>query len=98
MTMTEREMLRFESIFDLLTRLGFKEDQENERMVAPKGQVHVAFEQIGGRTVAEFVRWGIKDGLLLRYLTETPQMPVIPVIKVRPLGEPWLNLVRLPPP
>ncbi len=81
-------MLRFESIFDLLTRLGFKEDQENERMITLDGTRQVAFEQIGGRTVAEFVRWGLKDGLLLRYLTETPQIP----IKVRLPEKPSLNL------
>ena len=69
--MTEREMLRFESIFDLLTELGFSEDQARERMVATGGTQAVAFAQIGGRTVAEFVRWGMENGLLLPYLIES---------------------------
>ena len=60
--MTEYEMLRFESIFDLLTELGFSEDQARERMVAPGGTQAVVFAQIGGRTVAEFVRWGMENG------------------------------------
>ena len=46
--MTEREMLRFESIFDLLTELGFTEDQAHERMLAPGRAQAVAFAQIGG--------------------------------------------------
>ena len=71
--MTEREMLWFESIFDLLTELGFSEDQARERMVAPGGTPVVVFAQIGGRTVAEFVRWGMENGLLLPYLIESPQ-------------------------
>jgi hypothetical protein len=59
-------------------------------MIAPEGTRQVAFEQIGGRTVAEFVRWALKDGLLLRHLTGTPQIP----IEVRLLGKPNLNLVH----
>ena len=46
--MTERDLLRFDSIFDLLIRLGFTEDQKHERMVAPGGTHMVAFAQIGG--------------------------------------------------
>ncbi len=71
--MTEREMLRFESIFDLLTELGFTEDQAHERMLAPGRAQAVAFAQIGGQTVAEFVRWGMENGLLVPYLIESLQ-------------------------
>ncbi len=70
--MTERDLFQFDSIFDLLTRLGFTEDQEHERMVAPGGTHMVAFAQIGGRSVAEFVRWGMENGLLVPYLAQPP--------------------------
>ncbi len=70
--MTERDLLRFDSIFDLLTRLGFTEDQKYERRVALEGTQAVAFAQIGRRSVAEFVRWGMKNGLLLPYLADPP--------------------------
>ena len=70
--MTKHDLLRFDSIFDLLTRLGFTEDQEQERTVAPQGAHAVAFTQTAGRTVAEFVGWAIKTGLLVPYLAETP--------------------------
>jgi len=73
LSVTERDLLRFDSTFDLLTRLGFTEDQAHERMVAPGGARMVAFAQIGGRSVAEFVRWGMENGLLLPYLAETSQ-------------------------
>ncbi len=73
MYVTEHDLLQSDSIFDVLTRLGFTEDQEQERMVAPKGTHVVAFTQIGGRTVAEFVRWGMKTGLLVPYLAGTPR-------------------------
>ena len=62
LSVTERDLLRFDSIFDLLIRLGFTEDQKHERMVAPGGTHMVAFAQIGGRSVAEFVRWGAEGG------------------------------------
>ena len=82
---TARDLLRFDSIFDLLTRLGFTEDQKYERRVAPEGTQAVAFAQTGGRSVAEFVRWGMENGLLLPYLTDPPpQLPSAPrVLGVR---------------
>ncbi len=90
--MTEREMLRFESIFDLLTKLGFAEDQAHERMLAPGGTQAVAFAQIGGRTVAEFVRWGMENGLLLPYLIESPQqLPGERRFPCKPSACPTLN-------
>ena len=67
-SVTARDLLRFDSIFDLLIHLGFTEDQEHERMVAPGGTHMVAFAQIGGRSVPEFVRWGMENGLLVPYL------------------------------
>jgi hypothetical protein len=70
--MTERDMLRFESIFDLLIRLEFQEDRKNERMVATGGKQSVSFAEIGGRTVAEFVRWGLHNGLLISCQKERP--------------------------
>lgn len=75
--MAERDMLRFESIFDLLIRLGFQEDQKNERMIAPGGELSVSFAQIGGRTVAEFVRWGLQNGLLISGQRQMRQMRLI---------------------
>ena len=77
LSMTERDMLRFESIFDLLVRLGFQEDQKNERMITPEGEQSISFAQIGGRTVAEFVRWGLQNGLLLSGQSKMRQMRLI---------------------
>jgi hypothetical protein len=88
LSMTERDMLRFESIFDLLIRLGFQEDQKNERMVAPDGEQSVPFAQIGGRTVAEFVRWGLQNSLLIPCQRERHQLRLI---EGRFLKKPQLN-------
>ena len=81
-SVTARDLLQFDSIFDLLIRLGFTEDQKHERMVAPGGTHMVAFAQIGGRSVAEFVRWGMENGLLWPYLIEaSPQLPSAPRVR-----------------
>lgn len=76
--LTKSQMLAFESIFDLLTQLGFEEDTKGQRMVdrgvwleidsSDIGDYAIGFEQIAGRTVAEFVREGLQKGFLLDYL------------------------------
>ena len=76
--LTKSQMLAFQSIFDLLTQLGFEEDPEDQRMVdrgvwleidgSDIGDHAIGFEQIAGRTVAEFVREGLQKGFLLDYL------------------------------
>ena len=77
-TLTKSQMLAFQSIFDLLTQLEFEEDAEGQRMVdrgvwleidgSDIGDFSIGFEQIAGRTVAEFVREGLQKGFLLDYL------------------------------
>ena len=81
LTLTQPQMLAFQSIFDLLTRLGFEEDTEGQRMVDRGALVdihnqtivdgYIDFDQIAGRTVAEFVRDGLHKGFLRDYLKET---------------------------
>ena len=71
-SVTEPDSLRFDSIFDLLIRLGFTEDQKHERMVAPGGTHMVAFAQTGGRSVAEFVRWGYGERALVALSDRPP--------------------------
>lgn len=77
-TLTQPQMLAFQSIFDLLTRLGFEEDTEGQRMVDRGTWVdvhhrtiinrYIDFDQIAGRTVTEFVREGLHKGFLRDYL------------------------------
>jgi hypothetical protein len=77
-TLTKSQMLAFESIFDLLIRLGFEEDTPGQRMVdrgvwleidgSDIGDDSIGFDQIAGRTVAEFVREGLQKRFLLDYL------------------------------
>jgi hypothetical protein len=79
-TLTQPQMLAFQSIFDLLTRLGFEEDTEGQRMVDRGAWVdihhrtaadrYIDFDQIAGRTVTEFVREGMQKGFLHDYLKE----------------------------
>ena len=82
-TLTKPQMLAFVSIFDLLSRLGFEEDTEEQCMLDRGswfetddnfiGERRIDFEQIGGRTVTEFVREGLQQGFLLDYLTDEGQ-------------------------
>lgn len=77
-TLTQPQMLAFQSIFDLLTRLGFEEDPDKQRMVDRAAWVdihnqtlidrYIDFDQIAGRTVAEFVKEGLHTGFLRDYL------------------------------
>ena len=79
-TLTKSQMLAFASIFDLLSKLGFEEDTEEQCMLDRGswfdtddnfiGERRIDFEQIGGRTVAEFVREGLQQRFLLDYVTE----------------------------
>ena len=82
-TLTKAQMLAFVSIFDLLSRLGFEEDTEEQCMLDRGswfdrddnfvGERRIDFEQIGGRTVTEFVCEGLQQGFLLDYLTKEEQ-------------------------
>ena len=68
--LTKAEMLRFASIQQLLTRLGFMENQEQACMQNTETYDTVAFSQIAGKSVEEFVRRGIEDGWLKEYVKE----------------------------
>lgn len=68
--LSQAEMLRFASIQDLLTRLGFEEDQEHACLrQARQGHV-VEFDRMTGQSVPSFVSQGIRDGWLRSYLKE----------------------------
>lgn len=68
--LSQAEMLRFASIQDLLTRLGFEEDQEHACLRhARQGHV-VEFDRMAGQSVPSFVSQGIRDGWLRSYLKE----------------------------
>ena len=66
--LTEAEMLRFPSIQQLLLRLGFMENQAQACMHNPETYETIAFSQIAGRSVEEFVRRGIEAGWLAEYV------------------------------
>jgi hypothetical protein len=68
--LTEAEMLRFQSIQQLLTRLGFLENQTMSCMYNPETYDTIAFSQIAGQSVTEFVRQGLAAGWLREYLKE----------------------------
>ncbi len=68
--LSQAEMLRFASIQDLLTRLGFEEDQEHACLRhARQGHV-IEFDRVAGQSVPSFVSQGIRDGWLRSYLKE----------------------------
>ncbi len=68
--LSQAEMLRFASIQDLLTRLGFEEDQERACLrQAQHGHV-VEFDRMAGQSVPSFVSQGIRGGWLRSYLKE----------------------------
>ena len=58
------ELRRFESIQALLTRLGYADLQHVRAMVNPVTSHVIDFDKIAGRSVAEFVRWGLEIGWL----------------------------------
>ena len=66
----DEEMHRFASIQDLLTRLGFKEDQEQACLQHPQHGHVVEFDQISGQTIPTFVAKGLREGWLRTYLQE----------------------------
>lgn len=68
--LTEAEMLRFPSIQQLLLRLGFMENQAQACMHNPDTYDTVAFSQVAGRSLQEFVRLGIDAGWLAEYVRE----------------------------
>ena len=70
--LSQAEMLHFASIQDLLTRLGFEEDQKHACLrQAQHGHV-IEFDRITGQSVPSFVSQGIRDGWLRTYLQEAP--------------------------
>ena len=68
--LTKAEMLRFPSIQQLLMRLGFMENQAQACMHNPETYDTIAFSQIAGRSLEEFVRRGIEAGWLGEYVRE----------------------------
>jgi hypothetical protein len=68
--LTEAEMLRMPSIQQLLSRLGFMENQDRACMYNPETYDAIAFSQIAGRSLAEFVRRGREAGWLQGYVKE----------------------------
>ncbi len=68
--LSQAEMLGCASIQDLLTRLGFEDDQEHACLrQAQHGHV-IEFERIAGQSVPSFVSQGIREGWLRLYLQE----------------------------
>ena len=68
--LSQAEMLHFASIQDLLTRLGFEEDQEHACLrQAQHGHV-VEFDRMAGQSVPSFVSQEIRAGWLRSYLKE----------------------------
>ena len=70
--LSQEEMLRFASIQDLLTRLGFIEDQQHARLRHPDNAHVVEFDQIAGQSLAAFVTTGLQKGWLREYIQESP--------------------------
>lgn len=68
--LTEAEMLRMPSIQQLLSRLGFMENQDRACMYNLETCDVIAFSQIAGRSVAEFVRRGREAGWLQEYVKD----------------------------
>ena len=66
--LTAAEMLRFPSIQQLLMRIGFMENQDQACMHNPETYDTIAFSQIAGRSLEEFVRSGIEAGWLEEYV------------------------------
>ena len=70
--LSQEEMLRFASIQDLLTRLGFIEDQPHACLRHPHDAHVVEFDQIVGQSLTAFVTTGLQKGWLRKYRRESP--------------------------
>ena len=70
--LSQEEMLRFASIQDLLTRLGFIEDQPHACLRHPHDAHVVEFDQIVGQSLTAFVTAGLQKGWLRKYRRESP--------------------------
>ena len=70
--LAQEEMLRFTSIQDLLTRLGFIEDQQHACLRHPHDAHVVEFDQIAGQSLTAFVTSGLQKGWLRKYRQESP--------------------------
>lgn len=68
--LSQAEMLHFASIQDLLTRLGFEEDQEHACLRQGQHGHVIEFDRIAGQSVPSFVSQGIREGWLRSYLQE----------------------------
>ncbi len=70
--LTIAALLRFESIQDLLIALGYEDRQEAHAMINPMTTHVIDFEKIAGRSVFEFVRWGLAKGWLATHVKKDP--------------------------
>ena len=73
--LTESEMLRFQSIQDLLVALEYIDDQATRRLINMKTRHTVDFDDIAGYSVPEFVRSGLHAGWLGQYLKQDIASP-----------------------
>ncbi len=72
--LTIAALLRFESIQDLLIALGYEDRQEAHAMINPMTTHVIDFEKIAGRSVFEFVRWGLAQGWLATHVKKDPKV------------------------
>ncbi len=70
--LTVAALLRFESIQDLLIALGYEDRQEAHAMINPMTTHVIDFEKIAGRSVFEFVRWGLAKSWLTTHVKKDP--------------------------
>ena len=69
---TVTELLRFESIQDLLTALGYEELHDGRALINPMTTHVIDYGKIAGRSVFEFVRWGLQEGWLEAHVKKGP--------------------------
>ncbi len=72
--LTVAALLRFESIQDLLIALGYEERQEAHAMINPMTTHVIDYGKIAGRSVFEFVRWGLQEGWLEAHVKKDPAL------------------------
>ncbi len=69
---TVAKLLQFESIQDLLAALGYVERRDARAMINLTTTHVIDYGQIAGRSVFEFVRWGLHEGWLDAHVKEGP--------------------------
>ncbi len=72
--LTTAALHRFESIQDLLIALGYEERQKAHAMINPTTTHVIDFEKIAGRSVFEFVRWGLQEEWLEAHVKKDPAL------------------------